>query len=91
MKGAIRRTVSTFKRVQKLVDEATRNCYVIDGALEFKKAIQDVEDLRHEAEEQFSPVDLELARKSKADYERGEYQLAEDALRELQGGGSKSD
>jgi hypothetical protein len=92
VRSAISRTIKVFRFVQKLIEDAESGGYTIAGAADFRKSFKEVLMLQKEIAEKWPTIDSGMIEESMAAYRRGEFQLAEDVLNELEEGGcSKAD
>jgi len=90
----VRRVVSMVsqlcRRVSGLIDEAEQAGYSVDATEAFRGELRDLVFLEKEIESQWPPTNSQHIRESLDAYGRGEYQSAEDMLREAQGNGAET-
>jgi hypothetical protein len=88
---AIHRAALAFRNISRLIETSEQAVYTIANSEMFRDAVRDVEALEKEAENECAPLDTQQMGEALADYKRGDFQLAGDMLRELQGSSASSD
>ncbi|HBI42237.1 MAG TPA: hypothetical protein DDY78_05175 [Planctomycetales bacterium] len=88
---AINRAALAFRKISRLIETSEQAGYAIANAEKFRDAVRDMEALEKEAENECAPLNTQQMDEALADYKRGDFKLAGDMLRELQGSGASSD